>query len=43
MAKKVFTTNHPAFSHLQTHTFGVDEAAGVITGAPLFQTININN
>ncbi len=28
----------PAFTNLQTHTFGIDEAASVITGAPLFQT-----
>jgi hypothetical protein len=29
--------NHPAFSNLQTNTFGVAEAASVITGAPLAQ------
>ena len=28
-------TNNPAFSNLQTGTFGVEEAASVITGAPL--------
>ena len=27
--------NNPAFSNLQTNTFGVAEAASVITGAPL--------
>jgi hypothetical protein len=27
--------NNPAFSNLQTNTFGVSEAASVITGAPL--------
>ena len=27
--------NNPAFSNLQTKTFGVSEAASVITGAPL--------
>ena len=28
-------SNNPAFSNLQTNTFGVNEAASVITGAPL--------
>jgi len=30
--------NNPAFNHFQTNTFGVDEAAGVITSAPIFHT-----
>ena len=29
--------NNPAFSNLQTNTFGVAEAASVITGAPLMK------
>ena len=29
--------NNPAFSNLQTNTFGVLEAASVITGAPLMK------
>ena len=31
--------NNPGFSNLQTNTFGVDEAASVITGAPLMNMI----
>jgi hypothetical protein len=27
--------NNPAFSNLQTNTFGISEAASLITGAPL--------
>jgi len=27
--------NNPAFSNLETNTFGVSETASVITGAPL--------
>ncbi len=29
--------NNPAFSNLQTNTFGVEEAASAITGAPLMK------
>ena len=29
--------NNPAFSNLQTNTFGISEAASVITGAPLMK------
>jgi hypothetical protein len=29
--------NNPAFSNLQTNTFGVEEAASEITGAPLMK------
>jgi hypothetical protein len=29
--------NNPAFSNLQTNTFGVAEAASIITGAPLLK------
>ncbi len=29
--------NNPAFSNLQTNTFGVNEAASEITGAPLMK------
>lgn len=30
--------NNPAFSNLQTHTLGVLETAGIITGVPLTKT-----
>lgn len=37
LTSKLFASvaNNPGFSNLQTNTFGISEAASVITGAPL--------